>query len=146
MKRDKEIRNLIKAVSPEPGDKERFMKEFARQIDLLPEPASMRTPEDLDKAECLQQLSDLMARTKIRRGLESAAVYAFAVAAGLFAGAAAYFLTDPAVYSAAVMPEKLAGFADSLSSTFPAWRVILSCVASSAVILSGIRLLLPEED
>ena len=41
---------------PEYDDNDAFMREFERQSAMLPQPASMNTPEDMEKAERLQTL------------------------------------------------------------------------------------------
>lgn len=41
---------------PEYDDNDAFMRKFERQSAMLPQPASMNTPEDMEKAERLQTL------------------------------------------------------------------------------------------
>ena len=51
---------------PEYDDNDAFMREFERQSAMLPQPASMNTPEDMEKAERLQTLrrvSSMIRRT-----------------------------------------------------------------------------------
>ncbi len=56
MKKDRKIQDFITANKPEVSDSGQFMESLKEQMDLLPTPASLTEPENIDGQEWLVKL------------------------------------------------------------------------------------------
>ncbi len=88
MKKDRKIQDFIVANKPEVSDSEQFMESLKRQMDLLPTPASLTEPENIDGQEWLAKLRAGM-KASFRRDVAWAVGSCVAV---LCVAVVAYFL------------------------------------------------------
>lgn len=80
MNTDKKIRDFFMSSRPEYDDNDAFMREFERQSAMLPQPASMNTPEDMEKAERLQTLRRVSSMIRRTYHIDAAVTSAAAIA------------------------------------------------------------------
>lgn len=77
MIQEKDIKEFLRSNAPVPGDKDGFMTDLKRQIDLLPVPASLREQDResvLAETELVMKIGRMLKKENLRRAYCMAAL------------------------------------------------------------------------
>lgn len=127
MKSDREIKNFFRALRPELPDGREFMAEFVRQSALLPQPASFKEKENLDKAEALHYLARLSGQLRRQNRHLAAVVIVAVVLFSLLSAAAVFYIPDldlMSLFAGSQLQFDPEVFRKA-AAMFPDWRTLL---------------------
>lgn len=147
MKTEKDIRDFMQGHRMDVPDGDRFMDDIARQIDLLPTPASFEKIDAREQQEKLSAVRDLFLKMKRNNRRNVCIIAMLAVFACSVLAAASYFIYD--FFSAAtavpvplghgtILGGKFDAIAANMASVLPPASVLLSTCLYFIVALAAI--------